>query len=165
MIESLPPNLASGPLRIWRIDDARFSASAGTGEGSFRAGGRWNPKGYRAVYASFQCATAVLEVAVHKGFLVLDTVPHVLTVFEVAAGAPVYVVRQRDVPNAAWLTPSMPSAGQREFGRQLMERNALVAVPSAVTKYDWNVVFNPERASGFVRQVDQELFSLDTRLT
>ena len=75
----LPPPLGSGELIFWRLDQARFKLAWDNGEGSYRVGGRWNSRGVRAVYAALDPATAILEVAVHKTFRTLDTVPHVLT--------------------------------------------------------------------------------------
>ena len=72
----LPPLLGGKDLIGWRIDNNRHAATWDSGEGSFRFGGRWNSRGVRAVYCSLDPATAILEVAVHKGFRVLDTVAH-----------------------------------------------------------------------------------------
>ncbi|MEA2728512.1 MAG: hypothetical protein QOF70_2987, partial [Acetobacteraceae bacterium] len=58
----------------WRLDQQGFAATWDSGEGAYRLGGRWNTKGVRAVYCSVDPATAILEVAVHKGFRALDTV-------------------------------------------------------------------------------------------
>jgi RES domain-containing protein len=68
-----------GPLEVWRLDAKRFASRWDSGAGAARAGGRWNPAGYPAVYCSADPSTAILEVAVHKGFNALDTIPHVLT--------------------------------------------------------------------------------------
>ena len=74
-----PPPLGRAELVGWRIDQAKFRSDWDSGEGAYRVGGRWNSRGVRAVYCSLDPATAILEVAVHKGFRALDTVPHVLT--------------------------------------------------------------------------------------
>ena len=64
---------------MWRLDQRIHAATWDSGEGAFRTGGRWNSKGVRAVYCSLDPATAILEVAVHKGFKTLDTMPYVIT--------------------------------------------------------------------------------------
>ena len=66
-------------LVAWRLDQTNFGEAWDSGEGAYRVGGRWNSRDVRAVYCSIDPATAILEVAVHKGFKALDTVPHVLT--------------------------------------------------------------------------------------
>ena len=65
--------------------------------------------GLRAVYCSIDPATAILEVAVHKGFKALDTVAHVLTAMTITASSSVHIVDS--VPNPNWLRPGIPSAG------------------------------------------------------
>ena len=71
----LPAQLGGGELVAWRLDKEEFAPTWDNGEGAYRAGGRWNSIGVRAVYCAIDPATAILEVAVHKGFIVLDTVP------------------------------------------------------------------------------------------
>ena len=109
-------------------------------------------------------ATAILEVAVHKTFRVLDTTPHVLTSLEVTDPASIHVVGPDDVPNANWLRPGIPSAGQQAFGDELLSRHAFVLLPSAVSARSWNLLFDPLRAKGGYRLIAQEAFALDTRL-
>jgi RES domain-containing protein len=116
------------------------------------------------VYCSADPATAILEVAVHKGLAALDTVPHVLTRARVLDVADVHVVRPEDVPNSGWLQPGTPSRGQQAFGRALLERHAFVAIPSAVTRLTWNLLFNPTRAAARYELDTQQRFELDTRL-
>jgi RES domain-containing protein len=49
----------------WRIVKARHAATAFSGEGAARTGGRWNSRGEPAVYASGTLALAALETLVH----------------------------------------------------------------------------------------------------
>lgn len=50
------------------------------------------------MYYSVDPATAILEVAIHKGFGALDTVPHVLTAITVDPTS-VFVVDPTMIPN------------------------------------------------------------------
>lgn len=160
----LPPPLGSGELVLWRLDQEKFSASWDSGEGSYRVGGRWNARGVRAVYASLDPATAILEIAVHKGFKALDTVPHVLTWATIKDPNLVHVVTATDVPNPNWLRPGTPSAGQQAFGNDLLKAHAFVLIPSVVSAHSWNVIFDPAIASSQYGPAEQEPFALDTRL-
>ena len=72
------PWFAATP-EAWRLDLKDYGPTWDRGIGAKDKGGRWNPVGYPVVYCSADPATAILEVAVHKGFNVLDTVAHVLT--------------------------------------------------------------------------------------
>ena len=148
----------------WRLDHRRFKATWDSGEGAFKLGGRWNSKGVRAAYASIDPSTAILEVAVHKGFRTLDSVPHVLTAFDIVDLSQIYVVQTDDVPNANWLRPGIPGAGQQRFGDSLLAKHPFFLIPSAVSQHSWNLVFDPGRAAGLYRLHLQEEFALDTRL-
>lgn len=160
----LPGSLGTGEVIGWRLDHKRFESTWDSGEGSFKLGGRWNSKGVRAIYASVDPSTAILEVAVHKGFRTLDTVPHVLTAFEIADPSNIHAVDIGAVPNANWLRPGIPSAGQQQFGDGLLASHAFVLIPSVVSRHSWNLLFDPGRAGGLYQLRLQEDFALDTRL-
>jgi RES domain-containing protein len=159
----LPAPLDGGVLMAWRLDQAAFAATWDSGEGAYRLGGRWNSKGVRAVYCSIDPATAILEVAVHKGFRALDTVPHVLTAVTIATPPSLHVVDPESVPNASWLRPGMPSAGQQSWGDALLADHPFVVIPSVVSTHSWNLVFIGTLAAGRYSSM-QEGFALDTRL-
>lgn len=160
----LPPPLGSGALVAWRLDTKIFASTWDSGEGAFRAGGRWNSVGTRAVYCSLDPSTAILEVTVHKGFRTLDTVAHVLTSLTISDPATVHVVLTGDVPNPNWLVPGIPGAGQQAFGDDLLRTHVFVLIPSSVSSHSWNLIFDPSKAAGAYKLVGQEPFALDTRL-
>ncbi len=150
-------------LQAWRIDAQAFAASWDSGIGAERFGGRWNPKGQRAVYCSLDPATCLVEAAVHRGFEVLDTQPHVLSCLQIDV-AGVHVVMPDALPNPAWLHGGVPSAGQQRHGAALLAAHGIVVLPSAVSKRSWNLVFSPEAAAGRWKLLQQERLVLDTRL-
>jgi RES domain-containing protein len=152
------------PVFAWRLDQANYAATWDSGEGAFRYGGRWNSKGVRAVYCSLDPATAILEVAVHKGFKALDTVPHILTKAAIADPSEIHVVESESLPNRNWLRPCVPSAGQQAFGDALLAQHKYILIPSAVSKYSWNLIFDSDAVRGAFGEVEQEPFDLDTRL-
>lgn len=160
----LPGGLGSGDVHAWRIDHNDFRSTWDSGEGAYRVGGRWNTRGRRAVYCAIDPATAILEVAVHKGFVVLDTVPHVITELRIFDHSAVHVIAPDDVPNPNWLVPGLPSASQQAFGDNLLADHDFVLIPSAVSRNSWNLVFDAERAKNGYELVRQERFALDTRL-
>ena len=160
----LPAALGGTEFLAWRLDEARFAATWESGEGAFRYGGRWNTPGVRAVYCALEPSTAILEVAVHKGFAALDRVPHTLTSLRILAPAAVHVVQPDDIPNPRWLSAGPPSVSQMEFGTELLSRHPLIILPSAVSSHSWNLVFVASRAVGMYELVEQNRFGLDTRL-
>jgi RES domain-containing protein len=141
-----------------------FASTWDSGEGSYRAGGRWNSRGLRAVYAALDPATAILEVAVHKTFRALDIVPHVLTWASIKDTAHVRVVVAAEIPNPNWLRPGPPSAGQQAFGDALLKTHPFIVIPSVVSTHSWNVIFDQTKVAELYSPATQEPFALDTRL-
>ncbi len=160
-----PVAALTGPadLVAWRIDHEKHKAMWDSGEGARLSGGRWNSPGIKVVYCSVDPATAILEVAVHQGFKVLDTVPHVLTSARVLDKTLVRVVEPGEVPNPNWLRPGTPSHGQQSFGDSLLAAHPFVQIPSAVSTRSWNLLLNPEKVIGGYQFLTQERFALDTR--
>ncbi|MEO8136292.1 MAG: RES domain-containing protein, partial [Betaproteobacteria bacterium] len=158
----LPASLGgTGALLAWRLDMAKFATTWDSGEGSRLFGGRWNSKGRRVVYCSVDPATSILEVAVHKRFEILDTVPHVLTAALIRDVSAVRVVEPGEVPNPDWLRPGAPSAGQSAFGDNLLSAHPFVLIPSVVSSHSWNVLFDMDVAKGMYLMQTQEAFVLD----
>lgn len=143
----------------WRLDQAIYATTWDSGEGAYRVGGRWNSAGVRVLYCAFDPATAILEVAVHKGFRALDTVPHVMTAATISDIAGVHIVTPDQIPNPNWLRPGIPSAGQQAFGDGLLREHSFVVVPSVVSTHSWNLLFTA-RAPGYSLKA-QEPFALD----
>ena len=160
----LPPPLGTGEIRLWRIDQQRHYRTWHTGEGAFLVGGRWTLRGMRAVHASLDPATACLEVAVHKGFQVLDMAPHYLTSARIIDPGRIHVVQPQDIPNPNWLTPATPSRNQQRHGTELLRAHGCILIPSAVSRHSWNLIFDAEQAEGLYDGVTQERFALDPRL-
>lgn len=159
----LPAALGGKDLVAWRLDRAVYAESWNSGEGAFRAGGRWNSKGVPVVYCSLDPSTAILEVAVHKGFEVLDRVPHIMTSMTIGDPSLVHVVNEGDIPNAEWLRPVSPGPAQQTFGNELLAKHPFIVIPSAVSPRSWNLIFNVGMTDAYVLR-QQETFSLDTRL-
>lgn len=159
----LPASLGGSELVTWRLDQSKYAATWDGGEGAFLVGGRWNSRGVRAVYCAIDPATAILEVAVHKGFRALDTVPHVITAATIDPDG-VFIVEPDAVPNANWLRPGIPSAGQQAFGDDLLAKHRFVVIPSVVSTASWNLIFVGSNASGSYKLRSQNPFALDTRL-
>lgn len=160
----LPAGLGGADFVVWRLDQASHAATWDSGEGAYRVGGRWNSRGVRAVYCSVDPSTAILEVAVHKGFKALDTIAHVMTAAVINDLADVHVIDPAAVPNPNWLRPGIPSAGQQAFGDHILRQYGFVVIPSAVSQHSWNLIFDASGAKGRYHLKLQEAFALDTRL-
>ena len=150
-------------LTAWRIDAQRFAPTWDSGLGAEQFGGRWNPKGLRVIYCSLDPATCLVEAAVHRGFEVLDTQPHVLTRLQVQP-AGLRVVQPDELPNPAWLHGGIPSAGQQRFGAALLQAHGIVVLPSVVSRPSWNLLIAPDLAAGRWQLAGQGRLVVDTRL-
>jgi RES domain-containing protein len=76
----------------------------------------------------------------------------------------VHVVDPAAIPNANWLRPATPSAGQQAFGDDLLARHKFILIPSAVSTHSWNLIFVAAKATGAYKLKSQEPFALDPRL-
>lgn len=160
----LPAALGGAGIAAWRIERDKHRPAWISAEGAFLVGGRWSSPGRRVLYAALDPATAILEVAVHKGFDVLDAIPHSLLELEIDPNG-VHVVRPSDVPNPNWLRPGTVSQNQQRFGDSLMDVHPIVVLPSVVSIHSWNVVIGVTHASGRFKLTGKESFALDPRLT
>jgi RES domain-containing protein len=160
----LPAAPGENGLVVWRLERERYLSTWHTAEGAFQVGGRWSPAGRRVIYASLDPATTILEVAVHKGFNVLDSVAHQLLAVEIAQ-AKIHVVQPDDIANPNWLRLGSISPNQQKFGDELLASHPLVAVPSVVSTHSWNLLIDAAAADGLFSLKSHERFALDTRLT
>lgn len=162
--EDITKNEGATKLRFWRLDRTKYASSWRSGEGAFQAGGRWSSLGKRVVYGALDPATAILEVAVHKGFNTLDTVPHTLIGACISDVGLVKVLHPGAFPNANWLRPGLPSPNQQIFAEDHLKSHPVLVLPSVVSPHSWNVVIDVTATGLVLGDLSQEPFSLDTRL-
>ncbi|HET9096502.1 MAG TPA: RES family NAD+ phosphorylase [Candidatus Baltobacteraceae bacterium] len=149
-------------VRLVRAAFCADAASAFSGEGAALAGGRWNQKGTRAVYAASTRSLAALEILVH-----IDRfdVPADY-VFASAQLDERDVVPVGDLPRD-WRNP-MRAAATVALGQSfLLEQSALaLAVPSVVIPQERNYLINPAhpRFSALRIEPAVEPFAFDARL-
>lgn len=160
----LPGALGGAGLSAWRLETARHFGGWQTAEGSFLFGGRWSPVGRRVLYTSIDPATAILEVGVHKGFDVLDAVPHMLLELRLANPAAVHVATPPSIPHPEWLRPGTPSTGQQVFGGALLDAHPVLLVPSVVSTHSWNLLIDITADAAAFTLHSHEAFALDPRL-
>lgn len=148
--------------RCFRIVRPAFVASALSGEGARLHGGRWNPPGWRCVYAAGSRALAVLEILCH-----LPPAARNLEFRLMEIGVPAGLIDDSSPPlPPAWdQLPSCPEA--REFGRRWLARARypVRSLPSVLIPEESNFLLNPA-APGFerIRILGERAFALDHRL-
>ena len=126
----------------WRIVLESEAATAFSGEGAWRYGGRWNSRNVRVIYASEHQSTAALEVFVHnKPFNPNERYkafrlewPDSLTEGFPAEKLP-----------ANWRVLPAPVETKEIGDRWVQERrSAVLALPSVISPADTNFLLNPE---------------------
>lgn len=142
----------------WRIAKRYRAGSAAemmSGDGALRAGGRWNSKGIRAVYAASSLSLAALEVLVH--------VPNPRVLSD-------YVMLRLQVPDdmivdykwSAVDTEGMKARGDRFLTRQ---EGVALRVASVVIPLEQTLVINPLHPEfGRVKWGKVQRFEFDRRL-
>ena len=128
-------------MRIYRVFDKAYRASALTGEGAARAGGRWNSKGVEVVYASETLALALLEMMANARRKIPPG--KVYVTIDIPDDVRVDSVRVQDLP-PRWTTAPAPRR-LAEIGDDWIRRKKAVAlfVPSAIVPVEHNVLLNP----------------------
>jgi RES domain-containing protein len=124
----------------WRLVKAKHVATALTGEGAAKTGGRWNSRGVAVVYASATRSLAALETLVHLN-------PPVLFAWRIIrlefAGGLVEQLEPAAWPSDWKLEP--PPLSTRRLGDDWARalRTAVLAVPSVLIPEETNFVLNP----------------------
>lgn len=150
-------------MRVWRVSKPRHVATAFSGEGAKRDGGRWNHVGVPVVYASESAALATLELLVR-----LQDVRLLANYVLIPADVPDDAITELDVGvlGPDWRryphTEATKDAGDRwaRGGVSLALRVPSVVVPGS------NVLLNPAHPRFAEVQVGDALSdAFDARLT
>lgn len=147
---------------LWRITTARFAATAFSGEGARRYGGRWNPPGCEVVYTAQSPALALLELMVQDDPL---RARYVLIPVTVPPDLQSTRLTTEQLP-ADWRSmerrPRLQTLGQRWLAQG---STAILQVPSAVLPAESNFLLNPRHAD-FARLTigAPQSLEVDTRL-
>lgn len=124
----------------WRIVKAKHVASAFSGEGASKTGGRWNSRGVAVVYASGSQSLAVLETLVH----VHPAVRFRYKLFRLDIDDAHVERIPRDAMPSNWqIEPSGLQTKQLGDTWVRAARSPVLAVPSVIIPDEWNYVLNP----------------------
>ena len=150
-------------IRAWRIVNARNAATAFSGDGSRRSGGRWNSRGYRAVYVADSLALATLEVMVHG--VSYETLQNYVCIL---ATIPKKIIQEVDLKSLLrnW-RDDLPPAELRELGDRWLneQKSAALKVFSAVIPVEFNYVLNPRHKDfGKIEIAEPLSLAFDKRL-
>ncbi len=124
----------------WRMVKEKHVATAFSGEGAARTGGRWNSRGVAVIYTSATCSLAALETLVHLNPLVMFNYRIIRIEFDEGL---VERLALAALP-ADWKMEPPPSSTQRLGDKWARAwRSAILAVPSVIIPDETNYVLNP----------------------
>lgn len=125
--------------RAWRIVKKAHAATAFSGEGARRFGGRWNSPGTPVVYTSGTLALAALEILVHLNPPV--RLEYVAIPFDFE-DAWVQKLKLSDLP-ADWMEEPPPPSTHLLGDRWVKQaRSAILELPSTIVRIEPNYLLN-----------------------
>jgi RES domain-containing protein len=145
----------------WRIIKGKHAASAFTGEGAAKFGGRWNSRGVPIVYASATLALAALETLVHLN--PGETFPY--KIFQLEFEDRLVERFVGELPDD-WRTEP-PPVSTRGIGDNWIRRatSPILRVPSAIIPLEFNLLLNPAHPEFREIAIGKPLdFAFDRRL-
>lgn len=128
-------------IHAWRIVKAKHAATAFTGNGAKRFGGRWNSPGVAVVYVAGSTSLAILEMLVH---LESQELMKRYVLFEVTFDdALATAVTPAALPKS-WRKSPPPAALQQIGDTWVAQgRSAILRVPSAIVPAECHYMLNP----------------------
>lgn len=150
-------------LKGWRLLLEKHRDQAFDGIGASKFGGRWNHKGYPAVYTGRSASLPVLEVFVNAALDRLATNRYLLVGFTL------------DIPRYSQLHPSdlprdwrqsPPPESTKNLGTQWLRKGETPAliVPSTIVPQDASLILNPRHPDLHIKDVGTEHFVFDSRM-
>jgi RES domain-containing protein len=125
----------------WRVIKKKHLKTAFTGEGAKLYGGRWNPRGYAAIYLAQHLSLAILELIVHlDAHDDINAFRAIAVTFDQGLA---YQLPKADLPKN-WFKVPVPEQPQA-VGKAWIEagRHLILEVPSVVVPGESNFVVNP----------------------
>jgi RES domain-containing protein len=146
----------------WRIVKKRHAATAFSGEGAAKYGGRWNSRGVPVVYTSGTKSLATLENLVHLIPPVRFKYVAIPIRFDDAL---VEIVPDKSLPPDWRTEPPPPSSKQIGDAWVLAGRSAVLMLPSVIVSGEPNYLLNPAHPDFKRISIGKaERFTFDPRL-
>ena len=144
----------------WRIVKKKHAATAFSGEGAAKTGGRWNSRGVPVVYASGTKSLAALESLVHLNPPVRFKYVTIPIKFERAL-----METFQALPPDWWAEPPPPSSKQVGDAWVREARSAVLALTSVIVSGELNYLLNPAHPDFKKISIGKrEPFAFDSRL-
>ncbi len=129
-------------LSAWRLVNEDWIDTVFSGDGSRRYGGRWNSKGYRAIYLADSLALAALEIMVHA--VTYTDLQYYLFVEVQFTSNLIETVPAENLPDNWREDP--PPLTTRQLGDRWIEARTSPAlkIPNAIIPVGFNYMLNPK---------------------
>jgi len=147
---------------VYRLSREKYKDEL-SGYGASLNGQRWNSKGTEIVYTANNRALANSEVAVHISLGVLPKDYHMVEI-EIPSSVKIFEIENSDLPSGWNYIPCKP-VSQIVGDKFILENKyAVLKVPSAVVKGEFNFLLNP-RHKDFkkIKITNTEPFPFDPR--
>ena len=149
-------------LEAWRIIKEKHAATAFSGEGAAKTGGRWNSRGVAVIYTSSTKSLAALESLVHLNPPVLFKYVAIRIRF---ADTLLEIMPARNLPADWRAEPPPPSSKAVGDGWVWEARSAVLALPSVLISGEPNYLLNPAHPDFKKISIGKpEPFAFDPRL-
>ena len=151
-------------MLTYRLTRSQYLSKAFTGEGTKRAGGRWNYPGIPLIYTSSTLALALLETIVR---LKAKYLPDGLIYFKVEMpdDIPMKKIEKKALPDA-WANEIYDPYTQ-ELGTKwaMSMTTAVLRVPSVISGEDYNYILNPQHKDYSLIKINKPVqISIDHRI-
>ena len=151
-------------MRTWRLCQARFAATAFSGDGARHYSGRWHWLGTPLIYTASSLSLAALEILVHAD---QDLLPGAFVAYavDIPAGLHLQHLTMKQLPSD-WQEVPAPDA-TTDLGTAWLKAGKAVGliVPSALVPQEQNVLLSPQHPDFTRLRIGApEPFSFDPRL-
>ena len=126
----------------YRLTHTRYAEDI-SGFGAYKAGGRWNPKGYYTLYLSEHPCGAILESLIHMPPQIIPDSYSIVT-FHISEESKIETIEESELPHG-WRKGNFDLAVFQKFGKErLFEKNLLgLYIHSSVAYPSYNLIINP----------------------
>lgn len=150
-------------MTVYRLSKKKYKDIL-SGYGASLNGQRWNSKGTEVIYTADSRALATSEVAVHIPIGILPK-DYFMVEIEIPSSVKIKLLMDEDLPDYWNAIPSQPNS--QKIGDDFVKENefAVLKVPSAVVKGDFNYILNPKHKDfKQIKIIDTVSFPFDSRL-
>ena len=152
-------------MNAYRLTHTRYAEDI-YGFGAYKAGGRWNPKGYYTLYLSEHPCGAILESLIHMPPQIIPDDYSIVT-FHISDESKIETIEELELPKG-WRKGSYDLALFQRFGKErLFERNLLgLQIHSSVAYPSYNLILNPKHSkfTSLLKVIEVKPYVFDPRL-